>query len=208
MLSNYTRLIATIILLIVSLCNLLVVKGFIPSLFLVLKDTEELLYDVSLAIFTGTIVYLFTTEWPLYSLNKMRTVLVKTSMRDFNVYALKRLDSIKGVDFAIGKERVNELFNKLQYGTKATGGTNGDTIYQILIKIKSRQTKMVMECEPLLRQNGSFSLINKLNSLESNQLFSFERKYLKYQEDELENENIEIGRYIHSYYWKLKNFDT
>ena len=112
--------IQNIILLIVGLCSfyqLLVVKIDAPFIFRCSIQVVELLYDISLALLMGVIVYFFTSVWKSFSIKKEANKIIENELKAFITYSLERFkvieeNHLKSNDF----ESKEIMYSKLKYG--------------------------------------------------------------------------------------------
>ena len=92
--------------------NMLALKGFMPGIETP-TDRLDIIYDVSLALFGGSIIYLITTALPFYVKRKINRDIYKKSFGEFYKNSKNRLERF--VDFKQSKENVIKSFNAYNY---------------------------------------------------------------------------------------------
>ena len=190
-----------IVVLLVFVCfyNMLALKGFMPG-FETPVNRLDIIYDVSLALFGGAIIYLITTALPFYFKREIYRNVYKESFNRFCINAKNRLDRIEKVDFT-KPDNVASAFLKLNYLDKPKKHAK-DNIRNILIKICSDKELLYRDCIPYIEMAEDHSIREKVKDLADDDLFRKERLYFK--DNIKENTKIEIGGKILKFYNKLK----
>ena len=178
--------------------NMLALKGFMPGIETP-TDRLDIIYDVSLALFGGAIIYLITTALPFYFKRKINRDIYKKSFNRFYLKAKNRLDRIEKVDFT-KPENVASDFLKLNYLDKPKKGAK-DNIRNILIKISSDKELLYSDCIPYIEMAEDHSISEKVKDLAKDNLFMKERIYFK--ESINENTKIKIGGKLLKFYNEL-----
>lgn len=195
------------ILSVIALIQILVVKDFLPDLYAVSQQTEEFCYDISLAFFTGALVYSFTSGWSSLILRKEQEKIIINEINAFLSYCLERLESIEKVDFSKGKDEVKKQFECLTYGSKAkSSASNTNTIYEILEKINTRKEKLYLSCIPMIQNSKNTKLLGKIYRLFNSEIFNGNCVYKKKDFGQIKNDSVGIGGFFFSYYQEVMTF--
>lgn len=200
-----------IFLLIVGLCSiyqLLVVKIDAPFIVHCSMQVVELLYDISLALLVGVIVYFFTSVWKSFSIKKEAYKIIENELKAFITYSLGRFKVIEENHLKSNDFRSKEtMYSKLKYGVKSNPKANAsNTIHQSLIKIESRKQRLFKSAIPLIQQSNNLSLLNDVYKLLNHKIFKSDNKYLNKEEDVLKNEEIGISKSIVQFEKELNKF--
>jgi len=187
-----------------SLLNLMAVSGYGMVLWDVEKELEVLFYNISLAIFTGGILYLMTSALPNYLETTKYRKIYKKSLFKFIDGSLKKLNSISEVDYSLNREELKTEFSKLSYGSRVSKGSP-NKIYDILIQIYDLKESLYKECIPYISASGDFDVLMNLNKLTGHRIFSYRRRYLSEEYSNIEKDNVGIGAIIKSFHDELKS---
>lgn len=197
--------IVTFILTNISFLNLLAVSGYGVVFWDVEKDLEVLCYNISLALFTGGVLYFMTSALPIYlEIVKQRKV-YKQSLSKFVETSIKKMESISNITYKGEKEVIKDDFAKLTYGSLAKKGSP-NTIYDILLQISDLKESLYKDCIPYISAAGDIENLFKLNNLINHKIFSSRREYLSKEFNNIKNNKVEIGALIKSFYDELHSF--
>jgi|GEM_PF-5121832 len=197
----HINIFATLIAL-VSFCNILVYHRFIEALLNVQSETALFSYNISLAIFTGCVVYLLTSSLPNLINKNERKKLINKELIGFLNYVIERFDSIEDVDFSAGSENVKKQFKALTYSSKAIPTANSSSsIFHILTKINVKKEELFLTCIPLILSVEDNKLLKELRSkVIQHKLFNSRNVYLSKEYDEIALNEVGVGGYIYDLY--------
>lgn len=178
--------------------NMLALKGFMPGIETPI-DRLDIIYDVSLALFGGAIIYLITTALPFYVKRKINRDIYKKSFGEFYKNSKNRLERF--VDFKQSKENVIESFKNYEYSdTPKEGGR--DNFHEVLLKIVSDKDKLYLDCIPYISAADDDTILKKIKNLATNPLFKeYKRAYLRNEINDLKK--VEIGGLLKKFYDEL-----
>ena len=191
-----------------TLYNLLSNKGLTPFFITCTSEYLDFSYDISLALFSGGIIYLLSTAIPNYlSILNIRKIYNK-SLNNFIYKSLNNLESIEKIDYSQNEEVYKKLFQNIKYGdrVKVTQGSK-NTIHKVLNTIYNEREKIYRDCLPLTIAANDFEKQKQIYSLINHELFRKSRKYIYTEEDELANDTVQIGFYIKKFYDELKKIN-
>ena len=178
--------------------NMLALKGFMPGIETP-TDRLDIIYDVSLALFGGAIIYLITTALPFYFKRKINRDIYKKSFGEFYKNSKNRLERF--VDFKQSKENVIESFKKYEYSDIPEEGGR-DNFYEVLLKIVSDKDKLYLDCIPYISAAADDIILKKIKNLATNDLFKeYKRAYLRNEINDLKK--VEIGGLLKKFYDEL-----
>ena len=180
------------------LYNLLAIKGFTPG-FETPVDRLGIIYDVSLALFGGCIIYLITTALPFYFKRKINRDIYKKSFGEFYENSKYRLNRF--VDFSQSKENVIKSIEAYNYTDIPKNGGR-DNFYEVLLKIVSDKDMLYRDCIPYIAAAEDNLILKKVKDLASNDLFAeYKRAFLKNDIKKLKK--IGIGGLLIKFYDEL-----
>ena len=178
--------------------NMLALKGFMPGIETPI-DRLNIIYDVSLALFGGSIIYLITTALPFYFKRKINRDIYKKSFGEFYKNSKNRLERF--VDFKQSKENVIESFKKYEYSDIPEEGGR-DNFHEVLLKIVSDKDKLYLDCIPYISAAADDIILKKIKNLATNDLFKeYKRAYLRNEINDLKK--VEIGGLLKKFYDEL-----
>ena len=190
-----------------ALAQILAVKNILPKFHIVSQQSEEFWYDISLAFFTGALVYAFTSGWSSYIIKGEQKKIIVNELQGFLSYSIERLESIDGIDFSKDKDAVKSQFKELTYGSKAKpNATNTNTIYSILEKINKKKESLYQSCIPVIQYSNDTLLLAKVYTLLNSKIFNSNNVYKSKEFKKIENHKIDIGSSIYLFYSEVKNF--
>ena len=178
--------------------NMLALKGFMPGIETP-TDRLDIIYDVSLALFGGAIIYLITTALPFYVKRKINRDIYKKSFGEFYKNSINRLERF--VDFKQSKENVIKSFNAYNYKDIPKEGGR-DNFHEVLLKIVSDKDKLYLDCIPYISAADDDTKLKKIKNLATNDLFKeYKRAYLRNEINDLKK--VEIGGLLKKFYDEL-----
>lgn len=193
--------IITVLLALGCFYNLLATKGFLPGI-PTPKSQIEIIYDISLAFFAGTILYLTTSALPFFFEQKGYRERYKNSFIRFYENSKARLEKIDYVDLTKTKAEVKVQFKELKYNDKVKDNAR-NTIYTILMKIANDKQNLYRDCLPFISAAGDSELLENFFKMLDAPLFDeFKREYLRKNPEELNN--IGIGGLIKDFYDQIE----
>lgn len=180
------------------LYNMLAINGFMPG-FETSANRLGIIYDVSLALFGGCIIYLITTAFPFYLKRKINRDIYKRSFNEFYENSKSRLERF--VDFSQSSENVIKSVEAYNYSDIPKKGGK-DNFYEVLLKIVSDKDMLYRDCIPYIAAAEDNHILKKIKTLASNELFAeYKRAYLKNDIDKLKK--IGIGGLLKKFYDEL-----
>ncbi|MCF6222902.1 MAG: hypothetical protein L3J34_04150 [Flavobacteriaceae bacterium] len=188
----------------ISFINALLVKVLNIVLIPVSERLAEFLYDISIAIFTGGLVFIVSIVIPAFYLKKKRNEIVKNqfiSMKNFIDRRIERF-GLNNKDF--NEERLFERINSLSYDTKI----DDHIVYDSLHEIHKRVNEFYNEVSPLIIEMEDIELSDSLRSIKTNSFFKRNAKFLNYNLEDLKDTKLQIGKSYLDFIKKLKSFEN
>ena len=162
-----------------------------------------IIYDTSIAIFTGCLVYLLTISIPDYFSNKNLKEYLNAEVQSLEDYVNRRL---KRIEIENAQTMNKELFKDKVYKFKYNDTIgNNKTVYDSLNEIQQRTDEFYQSLLPYVSQLQNLDLMDDVREIKRNEFFSRRRVFRTKALEEIGEDNVEIGGMIHDYLVKIQS---
>ena len=165
-----------------------------------------IIYDISLALFTGCVVFLLTISLPEYFFLKKIKKFLNDEFVSFNKYINARLKRLKiDPDLNMTEEEIKMNINSIKYGDVVNQET---TVYDTLHEIRNRTQRFYQSVLPYAIQLDSADLMKPIRDLKDHDLFCNRRLFITKELSQINDRNVEIGGIFNNYLKDLKKLQS